>query len=133
VWGLGQLGTGWISDHVGRKSLIVAGMLLQATAIAGFIVLHGFGWWLACSVALGAGTAMVYPTLLAAVGDAALPPDRATAVGVYRTWRDLGYAVGAIVAGSLADAAGFPASIAAVAVLTAISGAIVWIRMPGDG
>jgi MFS family permease len=133
VWGLGQLGTGWISDHIGRKSLIVAGMLLQATAIAGFIVLHGFGWWLACSVALGAGTAMVYPTLLAAVGDAALPPDRASAVGVYRTWRDLGYAVGAIVAGSLADAAGFPASIAAVAVLTAISGAIVWIRMPGEG
>jgi predicted MFS family arabinose efflux permease len=74
---------------------------------------------------------MVYPTLLAAVGDAALPSDRATAVGVYRTWRDLGYAVGAIVAGALADAAGLPASIAAVAVLTAISGAIVWIRMPG--
>ena len=130
VWGLGQLGTGWLSDRIGRKVLIVAGMLLQAVAIAAFVLLNGYSWWLLAAVLLGAGTAMVYPTLLAAIGDVATPADRATSVGVYRTWRDSGYAVGAVVAGVLADAAGFPTAIAAVATLTAISGLIVWIRMP---
>ena len=130
VWGLGQLGTGWLSDHIGRKVLIVAGMLLQAVAIAMFALLNGYSWWLVAAVLLGAGTAMVYPTLLAVIGDVATPADRATSVGVYRTWRDSGYAVGAVVAGVVADAAGFPTAIAAVAILTAVSGLIVWIRMP---
>jgi MFS family permease len=130
VWGFGQLGTGWLSDIVGRKVLIVSGMLLQSAAIASFVVLPGFAWWLAAAVLLGAGTAMVYPTLLAAVGDAASPANRATSVGVYRTWRDAGYAVGAIVAGAVADAAGFPAAIMAVAALTGLSGVLAWTRMP---
>jgi len=129
VWGAGQLGTGWMSDHLGRKRLIVAGMLLQALAITGFVVLSGFAWWIVASILLGAGTALVYPTLLAVVGDSARTPDRATTVGIYRLWRDAGYAVGAIVAGVIADAAGFPAAIITVAVLTAGSGIIVAVRM----
>ena len=130
VWGFVQLGTGWMSDVVGRKVLVVSGMLLQSVAIASFVVLQGFVWWLAAAVLLGAGTAMVYPTLLAVVGDAASPANRATSVGIYRTWRDAGYAVGAIVAGAVADAAGFPAAIVAVAALTGLSGVLAWTRMP---
>jgi len=129
VWGAGQLGTGWISDHLGRKRLVVAGMLLQSLAIAGFAALTGFGWWLAESILLGAGTALVYPTLLAVIGDVSRIPDRATSVGIYRLWRDAGYAVGAIVAGVIADAAGFPAAIVTVAALTGLSGLLVAIRM----
>ncbi|HEY8841801.1 MAG TPA: MFS transporter [Candidatus Dormibacteraeota bacterium] len=130
VWGAGQLGTGWISDRAGRKLLIVAGMLLQSLAIAGFVILSGFNWWLAESVLLGAGTALVYPTLLAVVSDAARTPDRATSVGIYRFWRDSGYAAGAIVAGLIADSAGFSAAIITVAGLTAASGLLValWMR-----
>ena len=129
VWGAGQLGTGWISDHLGRKRLIVAGMLLQSVAIAGFVVLPSFAWWIVESVLLGVGTALVYPTLLAVIGDAARTPDRATSVGIYRLWRDAGYAVGAIVAGVVADAAGFPAAIVTVAALTGASGVLVAVRM----
>jgi MFS family permease len=129
VWGAGQLLTGWMSDQVGRKRLIVAGMLLQSGAIAGFVVLPGLGWWLAESVLLGAGTALVYPTLLAVIGDVARIPDRATSVGIYRLWRDAGYAVGAIVAGVIADAAGFSAAIFTVAALTGVSGIVVAVRM----
>ena len=129
IWGAGQLGTGWISDHVGRKPLIVAGMLIQALAIAGFVTLPDFKWWLVESILMGAGTALVYPTLLAVVTDAARTPDRATSVGIYRFWRDIGYAAGAIVAGTVADLAGFPAAIITVAALTAISGLLVAIRM----
>ncbi|OLC65196.1 MAG: MFS transporter [Actinobacteria bacterium 13_1_40CM_4_65_12] len=129
IWGAGQLGTGWISDYVGRKSLIVAGMLLQSLAIAGFAILPGFSWWVAEGVLLGAGTALVYPTLLAVVSDAAQVPDRATAVGIYRFWRDGGYAAGAIIAGVIADAAGFPAAIITVACLTGLSGLLVAVRM----
>src|SRR6266852_3553801 len=129
VWGAGQLATGWISDYLGRKWLIVSGMLLQAVAIAGFAVVPGFAWWVAESVVLGAGTALVYPTLLAVIGDAARTPDRATSVGIYRLWRDSGYAVGALVAGTIADVAGFSAAIATVAALTAISGLIVAVRL----
>jgi MFS family permease len=129
VWGAGQLGTGWISDHLGRKRLVVAGMLLQSLAIAGFAALPGFGWWLAESILLGAGTALVYPTLLAVIGDVSRIPDRATSVGIYRLWRDAGYAVGAIVAGVIADAAGFPAAIVTIAALTGLSGLLVAIRM----
>ena len=129
IWGAGQLGTGWISDHVGRKSLIVVGMTLQSIAIAGFVILPGFGWWLTESILLGMGTALVYPTLLAVVSDAARTPDRASSVGIYRFWRDSGYAAGAIVAGVIADAAGFPAAIITVACLTGLSGIVVAARM----
>jgi MFS family permease len=129
VWGAGQLGTGWISDHLGRKRLIVAGMLLQSLAIAGLVTVPGFGWWVGESLVLGVGTALVYPTLLAVIGDAAPTPDRATSVGIYRFWRDGGYAVGAIVAGVIADAAGFAAAILTVAALTGASGLLVALRM----
>ena len=104
-------------------------MLLQALAIGGFLIPAGFGWWIAASIVLGAGTAMVYPTLLAVIGDSAAPTDRATSVGVYRLWRDSGYAAGAILAGSIADLAGFPAAILSVGLLTAASGLGVWVRM----
>ena len=129
VWGAGQLGTGWISDHLGRKRLIVAGMLIQSLAIAGLVVLPGMAWWIVESVLLGVGTALVYPTLLAVIGDAARTPDRATSVGIYRLWRDAGYAVGAIVAGVIADVAGFSAAIVTVAALTGASGVLVAVRM----
>ncbi|MDQ2942884.1 MAG: MFS transporter [Candidatus Dormibacteraeota bacterium] len=129
VWGAGQLMTGWLSDDLGRKPLIVAGMVIQSLAIAGFVFLPGFAWWVAESILLGAGTALVYPTLLAVVSDAARTPDRATSVGIYRFWRDSGYAVGAIVAGIVADVAGFPAAILTVAGLTGVSGLVVALRM----
>jgi MFS family permease len=129
VWGVGQLVTGWWSDRVGRKRLIVAGMVLQGIALGGTALVTSFAPWAVAAVLLGAGTALVYPTLLAVVGDIAHPAWRATAVGVYRLWRDAGFAVGAIIAGVLADAYGIPTAIGVVAVLTAGSGFIVAIRM----
>ncbi len=129
VWGTGQLGTGALSDRIGRKWLIAAGMLVQALAIG--LVADGttFTTWALAAVLLGAGTAMVYPTLLAAVGDVAHPAWRARSVGVYRLWRDGGFAIGALLAGIIADAYGLPAAIWTVAALTAASGVIVAIRM----
>jgi MFS family permease len=129
VWGLGQLATGPASDRYGRKPLIVTGMLLQAAALALIAAGDSFPQWAAGAVALGAGTALVYPTLLAAVSDVAHPAWRARAVGVYRLWRDGGFAAGALLAGVLADAYGIRAATAAVAALTAASGLLVWIRM----
>jgi MFS family permease len=129
VWGLGQLVTGPLSDRLGRKWLIAAGMLLQAGALAMTGLVRGFPAWLAAAVLLGAGTAMVYPTLLAAIGDVAHPAWRASAVGVYRLWRDSGFAVGALVAGVIADLAGAPAAILVVAAMTAASGIVVAVRM----
>jgi predicted MFS family arabinose efflux permease len=129
VWGLGQLVTGALSDRTGRKPLIAAGMLVQAGALALVAASHTFALWALAAVLLGAGTAMVYPTLLAAVGDVAHPAWRARAVGVYRLWRDGGFAVGALAAGLLADAFGIATAIAAVAALTAASGLIVAARM----
>lgn len=129
VWGLGQLGTGALSDRIGRKGLIVWGMLLQGIALAAIAATDGFGPWAAAAVLLGAGTAMVYPTLLAVIGDVAHPSRRASAVGVYRFWRDLGFAVGALLAGVLADAFGMAAAIWVVAALTASSGLVVLVRM----
>jgi MFS family permease len=129
VWGLGQLGTGPLSDRVGRKPLIVGGMLLQAVALAGTALAGSFLPWAVSAVLLGAGTAMVYPTLLAAVGDVAHPSWRASAVGVYRLWRDAGFAVGALVAGTLADLAGLRAAVWVIAALTAASGLVVAVRM----
>jgi MFS family permease len=129
VWGIAQIGTGALSDRVGRKGLIVGGMLLQAAAIGSIAASTTFAPWLLAAAALGLGTAMVYPTLLAAVADVAEPSWRGAAVGVYRLWRDLGFAVGAIVAGVAADAFGIPAAVAAVAALTALSGLVVLVRM----
>ena len=126
VWGLGQLGAGWLSDRVGRKPLITVGMLVQAGALALLVAGGGsFGSALASAVLLGAGTALVYPTLIAAVSDAVQPRDRAQAVGVYRFWRDAGLVAGALLAGFVADALGSGAAIALVSGLTAASG--LWL------
>jgi len=125
VWGLSQLFTGALSDRWGRKWLIASGMWVQAFGILIFVIGHSFWPWLGGAVLLGFGTAMVYPTLLAAVSDVAHPTWRASAVGVYRLWRDGGYAVGAILAGVLADALGIPFAIATIGGLTFLSGLIV--------
>ena len=129
VWGATQLVTGALSDRVGRKRLIAAGMLVQAAAILAIAGASGFGPWLVASVALGVGTAMVYPTLLAAVSDVAEPSWRGSALGVYRMWRDMGFAVGAIVVGVVADRAGMSAAIVGVGAITAVSGIVVAVRM----
>jgi MFS family permease len=129
VWGLGQLITGGLSDRLGRKSLIVGGMLTQAAALALVAATRGFVNWTLGALLLGIGTAMVYPTLLAAVGDVADPAWRASAVGVYRLWRDSGFAVGALLAGLIADWLGLTAAVWVVAGLTALSGVIVAVRM----
>lgn len=129
VWGLGQLVTGPLSDRVGRKPLIVIGMLTQAGALGMIAGAHGFAGWAAGAVLLGTGTAMVYPALLAVVGDVAHPAWRARAVGVYRLWRDGGFAVGALSAGLLADLVGIRGATWAVAGLTAASGLLVAARM----
>ena len=130
TWGLLQLWTGALSDRWGRKWLIAGGMLLQGTALLILPMVHGLENWIGTAVLLGIGTAMVYPALLAAVGDVAHPSWRATAVGIYRFWRDLGYAVGALLAGVLADAFGMSTAIAAVGALTAGSGLLLAARMP---
>jgi MFS family permease len=129
VWGLGQLLTGPLSDRLGRKPLITGGMLLQAIALAGTAVVGSFRPWAAGAILLGVGTAMVYPTLLAAISDVAHPNWRASAVGVYRLWRDTGFAVGALLAGLVADLAGLEAAVWVVAGLTAASGLVVAVRM----
>lgn len=130
VWGVLQLWMGALSDRIGRKGLIAWGMLLQGAALAGVAVFRGFWPWAGALVLLGAGTAMVYPTLLASVSDAAHPSWRGSAVGVYRLWRDSGYAVGALLAGVVADRFGLAPAIGAVALLTLLSGLLVAIRMP---
>jgi MFS family permease len=129
VWGVGQIATGALSDRWGRKHLITAGMLTQAGALALIATGSTFAWWLAATALLGAGTAMVYPTLLAVVGDVAHPLWRARAVGVYRLWRDLGYAVGAVIGGVTADLWGLRAAIWAAAAITVASALVVAVRM----
>jgi MFS family permease len=129
-WGIGQLFTGAWSDRVGRKWLIASGMWLQAVAIVVVVVASaGFWGFAGGALLLGLGTAMVYPTLLAAIGDVAHPSWRASAVGVYRLWRDLGYAIGALLAGVTADALGLPEAMVVVAAITFGSGVIVAVRM----
>jgi len=128
-WGIAQILTGAASDRVGRKRMIAVGMWVQAGAILGFVLWSGFGAWLLAAVFLGLGTALVYPTLLAAVSDVAHPSWRASAVGVYRLWRDLGYAAGAVVAGLAADAFGVPAAFLLVGGLTFASGLVVILAM----
>jgi MFS family permease len=125
VWGLMQLGTGALSDRLGRKRLIVAGMWTQAAGIWSMVIVDGFWPWVLGAVLLGFGTASVYPTLLAAIGDVAHPQWRASAVGVYRLWRDLGYAVGALLAGAIADLLGLRWAIGSVGLLTFASGVVV--------
>ncbi|MDO8144292.1 MULTISPECIES: MFS transporter [unclassified Isoptericola] len=129
VWGAGQLVTGALSDRWGRKPMIVAGMWLQAGALALVAVADDFTAWAVAAVLLGAGTALVYPTLLAAVGDVAHPAWRARAVGVYRLWRDGGFVAGALLAGVVADLLGVRAAVWTVAALTAASGVVVAVRM----
>jgi MFS family permease len=129
VWGVGQLFSGALSDRWGRKWLIASGMWLQALALALIALADSFTIWAIAAVLLGAGTAMVYPTLLASIGDVAHPAWRARSVGVYRLWRDGGFAVGALLAGIVADLVGVHAAVWAVAVLTAISGLVVALRM----
>jgi len=129
VWGAGQLATGALSDRIGRRWLIAAGMAVQAAAISLTALGATFTTWAVAAVLLGAGTAMVYPALLAAIGDVAHPAWRARSVGVYRLWRDGGFAVGALLAGVIADAFGILAAIWVVAALTAASGLVVAVRM----
>lgn len=129
VWGICQIFTGALSDRIGRKWLIVGGMWIQAvgiavTAVTSHFMIFGFG-----AILLGVGTAMVYPTLLASIGDVAHPTWRASAVGVYRLWRDLGYAVGALLAGFTADLMGLNSAVWCVAGLTGLSGLISALRM----
>lgn len=129
TWGICQLATGALSDRVGRKWMIAGGMATQAFAIALFLTPAAYVVWLVGAMLLGVGTAMVYPTLLAAIGDVVDPLVRGSSVGVYRLWRDSGYAFGALIAGVLAHAYGQTAAIGAVAALTLVSGAIVALRM----
>jgi MFS family permease len=133
VWSVGQIAAGHWSDLVGRKPLIVAGMLLQSAAL-GILALSSGSVPIATAAAalLGAGTALVYPTLIAAISDAVTPISRAPVVGVYRFWRDMGYVFGALIAGGVADALGFGGAIAVVAGLTAASGLWVLVDMPSD-
>ena len=129
VWGAGQLATGWLSDHWGRKPFVTIGMVTQAAGLAVIALSHNIPGWATGSVLLGAGTAMVYPTLLAVVGDVAHPIWRGRAVGIYRVWRDLGYAVGAILGGLVADARSLTAAVWVAAALSLLSGLTVAVRM----
>jgi MFS family permease len=129
VWGVLQTATGPLSDRWGRKGLIVAGMWTQAAGLFLTAATRAFGWWLLASVLLGIGTAMVYPTLIASVSDASHPSWRARSLSVYRFWRDLGYAIGALSAGVLTDVFGAPWAIAAVGGLTFVSGGVAAVAM----
>ena len=124
VWGMAQLLTGALSDRLGRKGMIVGGMMLQGMAIGLLPLVHGLAWWVVAMVLLGLGTALVYPTLLAAISDVAHPDWRASAVGVYRLWRDSGYAIGALLAGVLADLFGVSWAIGVIGGLTFLSGVL---------
>jgi MFS family permease len=129
VWGIGQLFTGALSDRVGRKWLIASGMWVQAGGIVAIVLSSQLTGFAMGAALLGAGTAMVYPTLLAAIADVTHPSWRASSVGVYRLWRDLGYAMGALLAGVTADAFGISAAIWVIAALTFASGSVVALRM----
>jgi MFS family permease len=129
TWGIFQAVTGVLSDRWGRKWLIAAGMIVQATGILLIAQVPAFVAWISGALLQGIGTAMVYPTLLAAISDLAHPKYRATAMGVYRFWRDLGYAIGALISGIIADLFGMRAAIQVIAALTFISGLQVVIRM----
>jgi MFS family permease len=129
IWGAGQLGTGWLSDILGRRPLIVGGMALQAVAIWLVVALDTYGGWIIAVSLLGAGTAMVYPTLIAAIGDAVQPEERATTVGVYRFWRDTGAMAGALIAGVVTDAISVKWTMHTVAAITLASGVISFLAI----
>jgi MFS family permease len=129
VWGILQVATGPLSDRLGRKWLIVGGMWVQAGGIFVTVAGRSFGWWLLGSILLGLGTAMVYPALIAAVSDNSHPSWRARSLSVYRFWRDLGYAVGALSAGIIADTLGLSIAIGSGGLLTFLSGVIVAVVM----
>ena len=129
VWAAGQVGTGALSDRIGRKGLIAWGLAVQATSLAVIALGQGFAIWAVGAIGLGVGTAMAYPALLAAVGDVAHPAWRASAVGVYRLWRDAGFVGGALLSGVIADVFGLVAAIWTVAGVTAVGAAIVAVRM----
>jgi MFS family permease len=129
AWGILQVATGPLSDRWGRKGLIVAGMWVQSAGLFLTAFTRSFEWWLVGSLLLGLGTAMVYPTLIAAVSDASHPTWRARSLSVYRFWRDLGYAIGALSAGLIADTFGLASAINAIAALTFISGAVTGLLM----
>jgi MFS family permease len=131
-WGILQIVTGPLSDRIGRRGLVAWGLWLQAAALVLTAVVASFSWWLLASALLGVGTAMVYPTLIAAISDAAHPIMRARALSVYRFWRDFGYAVGALASGLIADIFGFEAAILAIAVLTFVSGSLAAKLMPEE-
>jgi MFS family permease len=132
VWGILQIVTGPLSDRWGRKGLIASGMWVQATGLFLTALTQGFEHWLAGSLLLGLGTAMVYPSLIAAVSDASHPSWRARSLSIYRFWRDLGYAIGALLSGLIADFFGFSEAISAVAALTLISGVVVAVMMKSE-
>jgi MFS family permease len=129
VWCVAQLGTGALSDRLGRKPLIAGGMLLQAAALGLAASTTGFTAWALASAVLGLGTAMVYPVLIAVIGDVAHPRWRAVSVGSYRFWRDAGYVLGGLLGGAVADLAGLRSGVWALAALAAVSGLVVLIRM----
>jgi MFS family permease len=129
VWGGSQLLTGALSDTVGRKPLIVAGLLVQAIGISFFAIATQASWWIAGAVVMGLGTGMVYPSLLAAVSDNAVSTWRATALGVYRFWRDTGYVMGALIGGFIADAFGITSAVWVIAALTAYAAVVVALRL----
>jgi MFS family permease len=129
TWGILQIATGPLSDRWGRKGLIVSGMWVQAAGLLLTAAMRDFSWWFVGSLLLGLGTAMVYPSLIAAVSDASHPAWRARSLSVYRFWRDLGYAIGALFAGLIADSFGFTWAIAAIGALTFLSGALVAVLM----
>ena len=129
VWGIGQLFTGGLSDRVSKKHLLMWGMLLQAFALIGFLLSVETSGFVLQSVLLGIGTAMVYPTFLSTVAENTHPLDRSAALGVFRFWRDLGYAFGALLTGILTDMLNIEAAVLAVALLTAISSLVIRVRM----
>jgi MFS family permease len=131
MWAAGMIGTGHLADRIGRKAPIVSGMLIQAAGLAVITIgiSHALAAGLAGAFLLGAGTSLVYPTLLAAVSDATHPEWRASALGVYRFWRDSGYAIGALIGGITATLASLDAAILVAAILTAVSGLLAWAVM----
>src|SRR4029434_3461675 len=131
TWGILQIATGPLSDRWGRKGLIVAGMWIQSARLLLTAAARQFEWWLVGSLLLGLGTAMVYPSLIAAVSDASHPTWRARSLSVYRFWRDLGYAIGALAAGLIADLLGMAWAIGSIATLTFLSGVVVAVAMEG--
>lgn len=133
VWGVSQIGTGALSDVIGRRWLVVSGMFVQGGALVLLAASPGFELALGAMIALGLGTALAYPTLLAVVSDVAHPRWRATALGVYRSWRDAGYVVGALIGGVVADRLGLNSAIGVVAALTLLSGAVALFRLPESG